>query len=92
LRAVSYWGGTRRFDLNASPDNGDFEQTKVDPNAPFAGFVSVAPGKKGTLTLTITPSGRPGRTVSGTLYVDAFSGALGFTSEVLAIPYEYTVG
>jgi hypothetical protein len=22
---------TRRFDLDASPDNGDFEQTKVDP-------------------------------------------------------------
>jgi hypothetical protein len=83
---------TRRFDLDASPDNGDFEQIKVDPNAPFAGFVNVAPGKRGTLTVTITPSGRPGRTVSGTLYVDAFSNAMGFTSELLAIPYEYTVG
>jgi hypothetical protein len=25
-------------------------------------------------------------------YVDAFSNSLGFTSELLAIPYEYTVG
>jgi hypothetical protein len=83
---------TRRFDLDASPDNGDFEQLKVDPNAPGVRFVNVAPGKRGTLTLTITPSGRAGRTVSGTLYVDAFSNSLGFTSELLAIPYEYTVG
>ncbi len=30
--------------------------------------------------------------MSGTLFVDAFSNVLGFTSEVLAIPYEYTVG
>jgi subtilase family protein/peptidase inhibitor I9 len=83
---------TRRFDLDASPDNGDFEQLKVDPNAPGVALVNVAPGKRGTLTLTVTPSGRPGRTVRGTLYVDALSGALGFTSELLAIPYEYTVG
>jgi hypothetical protein len=83
---------TRKFDLDASPTLGDLEHLKVDPNAPGVAFVDVAPGKKGTLRLTVTPSGRPGRTVSGTLYVNAFSDALGFTSAVLAIPYEYTVG
>ena len=83
---------TRAFDFDASPDNGDLEQLAVDPNAPGVTPVTVAPGTKGTLTLTITPSGRPGRTVRGTLYVDAFSGGLAFSNELLAIPYEYTVG
>jgi hypothetical protein len=83
---------TRAFDLDASPSTGDLEQIAVDPNAPDFTPVTVASGQKGTMTVTITPSGRKGRTVRGTLYVDAFSPGLAFTNEVLAIPYEYTVG
>jgi hypothetical protein len=43
------------------------------------------------MTLTITPSGRTGRTVRGTLFVDVFSNRLTIGGEVLAIPYEYTI-
>jgi len=83
---------TRAFDLDASPSTGDVWETVVDPNAPGFDLVTVDPGKKGTMTLTVTPSGRKGRTVRGTLYVDAFSNALAFGNELLAIPYEYSVG
>jgi len=83
---------TRAFDLDASPSTGDVWKNVVDPNDPGFDLLTVAPGKKGTMTLTITPSGRKGRTVRGTLYVDAFSNALAFGNELLAIPYEYSVG
>jgi hypothetical protein len=65
---------------------------KEDLNAPAFNPVTVKPGKTGTLKLTITPSGHPGDVVHGTLYVDAFSSFLFFGNELLAIPYEYSVG
>ncbi len=34
---------------------------------------------------------RSGKTVSGTLYVDVWSGELGVGGEVVALPYEYTI-
>jgi hypothetical protein len=83
---------TRAFDFDASSSTGDLEQLAVDPNAPGVTPVTIAPGKKGTMTLTITPSGRKGRVVRGTVFVDAFSPGLAFSNELLAIPYEYTVG
>ena len=58
----------------------------------IASPVTVKPGKTGTLKLTITPSGHRGDVVHGTLYVDTFSSFLFFGNELLAIPYEYTVG
>lgn len=60
----------------------------------------VAPAQSRTIDLTITPSrdGTAGTVVHGTLYVDVFAafnelGAGGLTgSDVIAIPYEYTIG
>ena len=43
------------------------------------------------MTLTITPSGRSGKVVSGTLYVDVFSLAADIGGEVVAVPYEYSI-
>jgi hypothetical protein len=83
---------TRAFDLDASSSTGDLEQIAVDPNAPDFTPVTVAPGEKGTMTAHHYAQWSQGRTVRGTLYVDAFSPGLAFTNEVLAIPYEYTVG
>ncbi len=83
---------TSGFDLNADPSTGDAWQQAVDPNAPAFAPVTVGAGKTGSLKLTITPSGRRGRVVRGTLYVDDFSQFLTFGNELLAIPYEYTVG
>ena len=83
---------TRGFDLNAQASTGDLWKGLVDPNDPGFSLVTVAPGQKGKMTVTFTPSGRKGRVVRGTLYVDDFSLDLDFGNELLAIPYEYTVG
>ena len=60
----------------------------------------IKPHQSRTIDLTITPSrdGTAGTVVHGTLYVDVFAafnelGAGGLTgSDVIAIPYEYTIG
>jgi hypothetical protein len=83
---------TRGFDQDTNPASGDIWQQAVDPNAGPFNPVTVKPGKSGNLKVTITPSGRSGRVVRGTLYVDSWSGILDFGNEQLAIPYEYTVG
>jgi hypothetical protein len=51
----------------------------------------------GEKRVTITPSGKAGSVVRGTLYVDALAGGLlpiGQVSgvELAALPYEYTIG
>jgi hypothetical protein len=83
---------TRAFDLDADVSTGDVWKGVVDPNDPGFDLVTVAPGRPGKMTVTFTPSGRRGRVVRGTLFVDEFSLALDFGNELLAIPYEYTVG
>jgi hypothetical protein len=82
---------TRDFDGDVETSTGDLYQQTVDPNAADYTPVTVQPGKTGTLKATITPSGRSGRTVRGTLFLDSFSEWLTNGNEVLAIPYEYTV-
>jgi hypothetical protein len=83
---------TKGFDFDATPASGDVWQQAVDPNAPAFAPVTVGAGKTGSLKVTLTPSGRRGKVVRGTLYVDDFSTFLTFGNELLAIPYEYTVG
>ena len=39
--------------------------------------LTLQPGQTGTMTLTITPSGRSGKVVRGTLYVDVFNARAG---------------
>jgi hypothetical protein len=82
---------TRGFDLDASSSTGDLWEETVDPNAPAFTPVTLGPGGQGRLTITLTPSGRTGRTVRGTLYVDVFSSTLDLGGELVALPYEYTV-
>jgi hypothetical protein len=83
---------TAGFDLDADPSTGDAFLQTVDPNAAAFKPVTVGPGKTGTLRVTITPSGRRGTVVRGTLFVDDFSSFLAFGNELLAIPYQYSVG
>jgi hypothetical protein len=82
---------TLGFDTTTSSSTGDIWQDTVDPNAPAYTPLTLAPGKQGTMTLTITPSGKAGRTVAGTLFVDVFANRLTIGGEVLAIPFEYTI-
>ncbi len=83
---------TLGFDLNTSSSTGDIWQQTVDPNAPAYNPLVLGPGDHGSMTLTITPSGRAGKVVRGTLFVDVFSLRLFIGGEVVAIPYKYTVG
>ena len=83
---------TLGFDLDTSSSTGNIWQQTADPNAPAFNPVTLAPGQQGKLTLTITPSGRKGRIVRGTLFVDVFSNALDLGGELVALPYAYTVG
>lgn len=82
---------TRGFDGDLQTSTGDIYQQTVDPNAADFTPVTVQPGQSGRMQIAITPSGRSGRTVRGTLFVDSFSEELLNGNEVLAIPYEYTV-
>ena len=83
---------TLGFDLNTSSSTGDVWQQTVDPNAPGYSPLVLKPGQSGTMTLTITPFGKAGKIVRGTLYVDVFSERLTIGGEVVAIPYEYRIG
>jgi hypothetical protein len=83
---------TRAFDLDATTSTGDVWKGLVDATDPGFNLVTVAPGEKAKMTVTLTPTGRRGSVVRGTLFVDDFSLELLFGNELLAIPYEYTVG
>jgi hypothetical protein len=91
---------TQTFDPGASSTVGDFWLETVGSSATFDPLFTIKPGQSATIDLTITPSadGAAGTVVQGTLYVDVFAafnevqegGLTG--SDVVAIPYEYTVG
>ncbi len=83
---------TLGFDTTVASSTGDLEQETVNPGA--AGFspLALSPGQSGVMNLAITPDGKKGTTVKGTLYVDVFDNRLDLTGEVVAVPYEYTIG
>jgi len=86
------------FDPSVSSSTGDLWQASVDSSV-LAGLspVVIGPGRTGTITVTITPTGPAGRHASGTLYVDVEDLFLFQVSpepngsETAAIPYSYTV-
>ncbi len=91
---------TRTFDPGASSDEGDFWQSTIMSSIAFNPLFTIKPGQTRTINVTITPSaeGTAGTVVNGTLYVDVFAafneiqlgGLTG--SDVIGIPYAYTVG
>jgi hypothetical protein len=82
---------TLGFDTNTSSSTGDIWQEAVEPSAADFRPLTLQPGQEGTMTLTITPSGRTGRVVRGTLFVDVFSVQLDVGGEVAAVPYRYRI-
>ena len=77
----------------------DTTPTPVVTGTPVAGAVwrpfsplVLQPGQTGTITVTFTPTGAAGTTVSGVLYVDTFSASVLNGDELIAIPYSYTIG
>jgi hypothetical protein len=87
---------TEKFDTTTSSPQGDFWRFGVASLAKSAAYhlFTVGPGQTKTLTLTIKPSGKKGTVVKGILYVDDFVDSLQFLSgsQLVAIPYEYTIG
>jgi hypothetical protein len=88
------------FDSSVSSTTGDLWLTSLDPgyfgSAAFAP-VTVNPGQSATIPVTITPSGAPGSTDSGTLYLDDMNAVLFAEilapngNQVAAFPYSYSV-
>jgi hypothetical protein len=94
---------TAGFDPTVSSSTGDLWLGSTNPATPFTPYV-VNPGQATIITLTITPTGKAGTTVSGTLYLAdssfvptdlSFDQVAGYTpegSDVAALPYSYTIG
>jgi hypothetical protein len=82
---------TLAFDRTAVAAGGDLWLQGVDPTSPALVPVTIQPGQTGTLTVTFTPSGKPGSKVSGVVYVDTYNAAFGTADELTGIPYSYLV-
>jgi hypothetical protein len=87
---------TQQFDTSATPSTGDFWRFAVTPLAATATYnlFPVNPGQTRTMTLTVKPSAPAGTVVQGMLYIDDFVDSLQFLSgsQLVAVPYSYTVG
>lgn len=83
---------TQRFDRSVTSSTGDPWLASVRPRAVDTNPLTLEPGQTGTIQVTITPDGHPGKVVRGMLYVDDFSGATASGDELMAIPYPYSIG
>jgi hypothetical protein len=82
---------TKAFDDTVTSSTGDAWLSATHASNPFTPLV-LQPGQTGTITVTFTPTGAAGTTVSGVLYVDTFSASVLTGDELTAIPYSYTIG
>jgi hypothetical protein len=87
---------TQEFDTSANSPQGDFWRFGVRPLAASASYnlFTVNPGQTRTINLTVRPSGPAGTVVRGMLYIDDFVDSLQFLSgsQLVALPYQYTIG
>ena len=94
---VNLSGKTLGFDTDVTSSTGDFWAATVDPTADIGAPVTIAPGASATITVNITPTGKKGSTVSGSLFIYttpsfAYS-TFNTTGDVLAqVPYSYKIG
>jgi hypothetical protein len=87
---------TQAFDPTMSSSTGDYWSYA---NGLSSGFspTYLAPGASATITVSVAPTGAPGTTVSGTLYVDDYALGTEFfdgpveSDELAAIPFNYVV-
>jgi hypothetical protein len=93
---ISMSATTRAFDTAVTSTSGDPWLTSINPATTFSP-VTIQPGQSATIKVTITPNAAAGTVVSGDLYVDDFVGGVPpygqeTGDELVALPYEYTVG
>ena len=81
----------KAFDSAVTSDAGDLWSDVTFGTKTYKPLI-LGPGQSGTIHVTITPSAAlVGQTVSGTIYIDTFSGTVQTGDEVVALPYSYTV-
>ncbi len=78
------------FDTNTGSDTGDVWSELVTGVGGFSP-VAVGPGATVTINLYITPTGAPGTTVSGYVYIDTFNPNVNTGDEVVRLPYSYRI-
>ncbi|MDQ2796120.1 MAG: S8 family serine peptidase, partial [Actinomycetota bacterium] len=88
---------TPAFADDVTSSTGDFWRASVDPNADIGTPVTIAPGASAIITVTITPTGKPGTKVTGVLNIitpPSFAYAtFNTTGDVLTqLPFSYRVG
>jgi hypothetical protein len=66
-------------------------QSDASVGAALSTPLALNPGASGTIDVTITPSGSVGSTVQGTMYVDTIDPSTASGSELVALPYAYTI-
>jgi hypothetical protein len=88
------------FDKTMVPATGDLQLVALGAGAFVTvskDIVELAPGASDTVNVVVTPSGKAGTVVRGTLYLDDVATGLPpynvtTSSEVAALPYAYTIG
>jgi hypothetical protein len=88
------------FDQTMKPSTGDLQELALSPTVfskVHADIAELAPGASITVNVVVTPSGKAGTVVKGTLYLDDVATGLPpydvtYSSEVAALPYAYTIG
>jgi Subtilase family len=99
--AASMTATTAAFDPAVTAGTGDLWLGSTNAAATFAPYVA-QPGQSVIIPVTITPEGKAGTVVSGTIYVAdsslfsyaplGGSGGVPLGSDVAAFPYSYTIG
>ena len=77
------------FDPAVTSSTRDPELADVMTAPPAAQPTTVPARRSATIQVAFTPSGRPGQTVRGELFVDNLQSAFGSADELAAIPYAY---
>jgi hypothetical protein len=82
---------TNPFDRAVKSTTGDVWVQSVNASAPYSPLI-IKPGRKGTITVTITPKAPKGTVIHGFIDVDTFDPATASGDELVQIPYSYKVG
>ena len=82
---------TNPFDSAVTSTTGDVWALSVNTNATYSPL-TIKPGRKGTITLTITPNAPKGTVIHGFIGVDTLDVATASGDELINIPYTYKVG
>jgi hypothetical protein len=82
---------TNLFDRAVTSTTGNVWSSLDGPDSPSFHPMVLQPGQSGSITVTFTPQGASGSTISGFLEVEAFSFITVGTDTIKAFPYTYQI-